>query len=157
MRTTGVLRGREVNVGRKRVEVGRKVGAEVNVLVTRPGSLVRRVAVVGKVAVTVGVRVTEGVAVGSAGVRLGRSEGVMVGAVEVGKGPSSAPEVSARAVLVPLAPWIRSNLLPGSRNANHRKRDNPNIRSRIPQRRMLDGWLIVFVFSLIEVIPKFLK
>lgn len=41
-----------------------------------------------------------GVAVGRVGVSVGVSEGVRVGAVEVGKGPRSESAVSARAVLV---------------------------------------------------------
>ena len=41
-----------------------------------------------------------GVAVGSVGVSVGVSEGVGVGAVEVGKGPRRDPAVRARAVLV---------------------------------------------------------
>ena len=44
-----------------------------------------------------------GVAVGSVGVNVGMFEAVTVGAVDVGKGPRSAPAVNAMAVLVLLA------------------------------------------------------
>jgi hypothetical protein len=124
-----------VFVGTKRVDVGRSVGGpDVRVFV-RPGSLVRRVAVTGKVDVGVSVRVTVGVAVGIVEVIVGRSEGVGVGAVEVGNGPRSAPAVSARAVFVLLAPCSRTTSLAGSRKANQENRLKPSRRASSPMAR----------------------
>jgi hypothetical protein len=100
---TDVLGGlKRVGVGAKRVGC-RVGGAEVRTFVGSPGSLVRGVAVLMKVDVGEGVRVAEGVAVGMVEVMVGISDGVCVGTVDVGNGPISAPEVSARAVLVLLA------------------------------------------------------
>jgi hypothetical protein len=71
------------------------------VKVTR-GWLVRAVKLMTGTGVWVGVRVRVGVRVGVQ-VGLEMSVAVAVGAVDVGKGPSSAPEVSASAVRVLLA------------------------------------------------------
>ena len=76
-------------------------GRGVLVTVAR-GSLVRAVNVMNTSGVAVGVRVRVGVRVGVQ-VGLGMSEAVAVGAVEVGKGPSRASDVSASAVRVLLA------------------------------------------------------
>ena len=91
-----VGRGRGVFVlGGLAVFVGR--GVRVNVA---RACLVFAVNVLSSVGVLVGVRVGVrlGVKVGE-----GTSEAVVVGAVDVGKGPKSASEVSARAVLVRMA------------------------------------------------------
>lgn len=76
-------------------------------------------------------RVTEAVAVGSIGVSVGMSEGVTVGAVEVGKGPKRAPEVIASAVLVPLALLCTSapveGTLKASQSTNSRTINTANI------------------------------
>ena len=73
-------------------------GRGVLVKVTR-GWLVRAVNVMNVIGVEVGVRVRVGVRVGVQ-VGLEISEAVAVGAVDVGKGPSRACAVSARAVRV---------------------------------------------------------
>jgi hypothetical protein len=91
-----------VLVGGTRVAVGRAVRVDVGrgvlVKVAR-GAFVFAVNVMNTTGVTVAVRVTVGVGVLVA-VRVGVSETVGVGAVDVGKGPSSAWEVSATAVRV---------------------------------------------------------
>ena len=133
--TTDVLvGGTEVRVGLVRVEVARAVGeAEIGVLVAvGKASRVRSVGVAGKVDVGVGVRVTVGVGVGMVEVIVGGSEGVYVGAVDVGKGPSSAFAVSARAVLVLLALCTEPNPLAGSLKANQKYRITPSSRALIP-------------------------
>lgn len=83
--------------------VGRIVGRGRGVLVcVGRASGVRSV----RVKYTKGVRVRVGTKVGvwlAVGVGEGISEAVAVGAVEVGKGPSSACDVPASAVLVPIA------------------------------------------------------
>src|SRR5688572_27397469 len=88
-----------------RVRVGRGVlvagGRGVLVNVAR-GTSVLAVKVMNGIGVCVGVRVLVGVRVGVR-VREGVSEAVWVGAVDVGKGPNSACDVSATAVRVLLA------------------------------------------------------
>ena len=74
------------------------VGRGVLVNVART-AMVRSVRVVSGIQVCVGVRVRVDVRVGVE-VGAGVSEAVGVGAVKVGKGPSSAPDVSATAVRV---------------------------------------------------------
>jgi len=66
-----------------------------------PGTLMRGVAVSMKKRRGVRVGVFVGVSVG-VGVMVGVFDAVEVGRVPVGKGPRSAPEVNAMAVLVPL-------------------------------------------------------
>jgi hypothetical protein len=85
-------------VGRGGTGVRVRVGRGVLVNVAR-GSRVRAVKVMRGTGVVVGVRVLVAVRVG-VDVGDGISEAVCVGAVEVGKGPSSASEVSATAVRV---------------------------------------------------------
>ena len=93
-----------VFVGFRRVDVGCRVGAEVAVtVIIGLGTLVRGVPVSVIVMVGLGVRVTDGVGVGIVDVGEGTCDAVCVGAVDVGNGPRSASDVSARAVLVPLA------------------------------------------------------
>ena len=81
------------------------VGGGVLVNVARD-SRVRAVKVTNTSGVAVGVRVRVGVRV-EVPVGPGVSEGVALGAVAVGKGPSRACEVSASAVRVLLAPRCR--------------------------------------------------
>ena len=137
--------GGDVRVGLRRVDVGRRVGAEVEKAgaVSR-GSRVRRVAVTGKVVVGVGVRVLDGVAVGIVDVMVGVSVGVCVGAVDVGNGPRSASDVSARAVLVLFA--VRNTSIPwvASPNVNQSHRKAPIIRAHIPAARRLSRLLVRF-------------
>lgn len=104
----GVLVGRiGVLVGRIGVfvEGGRLVGASgVDVpMSVGSGSRTRGVALTSKVAVGVEVRVRVGVAVAIVEVAVGISDGVDVGAVDVGKGPSRAAAVCAMADFVPAA------------------------------------------------------
>ena len=96
------VRGMDVFVRGTEVRVGlTDVGANVEMPVAvAPGWWVRDVAVGRKVAVGVGVRVEVGVGVGIVEVMVGISDGVCVGTVEVGNGPSRASDVSASAVLV---------------------------------------------------------
>ena len=113
--------GTDVRVGLMRVEVARPVGearSEVG-----KGSRVRDVDVTGKVDVGVGVRVSVGVAVGMVEVIVGGSDGVYVGAVDVGKGPRSAWEVRARAVFVLLAPCSEPRSRAGSPKVSQKKED----------------------------------
>jgi len=105
---------------------------------------VRRVAVTGSVAVRVGVRVGEGVAVGMVDVMVGVPVGVRVGAVEVGKGPSRASEVSASAVLVPAAPKKPPASLPGPRNANQIQSSAAKRAASTPRVRRLDRLPVKF-------------
>ena len=138
--------GTGVFVGMRRVEVGRDVGgAAVMVpVVVGPGSRVRGVAVTGKVAVGEGVIVAEGVAVGIVGVRVGRSEAVAVGTVEVGKGPSSASEVNARAVLVLLAVRKMSAVPPEPPKAYQNHRSKPSNRISTCRARELVRRFVTF-------------
>lgn len=135
-------------VGGRRVGVGLGVlvegGRGVFVNVAR-GSLVRAVTVMNTrgVAVAVGVRV--GVRVGVS-VGLGISEAVAVGAVEVGKGPSRACEVSARAVRVRIAFRCRSV---ESRDSREASADTARIK---PINKSIANTIIASRFSL-----KFLK
>jgi hypothetical protein len=89
----------------------------VLVLVAR-GRSVLEVKVITGTGDGVGVRVRVGVRVGL-GVMVGVSETVAVGAVDVGKGPSSALEVSAMAVRVRLA--SRGSISPVERLETKRK------------------------------------
>ena len=122
--TDVLVGGADVRVGLRRVEVAPTVG-EAKIAVGK-GSRVRGVDVTGKVEVGVSVRVTVGVAVGIVDVIVGGSEGVVVGAVEVGKGPKSAWEVSARAVFVVLAPCSELRSRAGSPKANQKNRIKPS-------------------------------
>lgn len=142
----------EVRVGLTRVDVGAKVDeAEIVVpVVMSLGSRVRRVAVPANVGVIEGVRVAEGVAVGMVGVIVGRSDAVLVGTVEVGNGPSRASEVSAKAVLVLLAPCSRATSLAGARNTNQNNRKSPKKRIRIAPTRTRDGVVIVVIFHFLH-------
>jgi hypothetical protein len=120
------------------MRVGRTGGVGVTSAVeVGPGSRVRGVFVTGNVAVGEGVTVEDGVAVGIVGVRVGVSEAVAVGTVEVGNGPSSACDVPARAVLVPLAIRNRFRSPIGPRNENQIHRIAASNRARTPIARML--------------------
>ena len=131
--TEVLVRGTEVRVGLTRVSVGMSVEVGVG-----PGTRVRRVAVTGSVGVIVGVRVGEGVAVGMVEVMVGVPVGVRGGAVEVGKGPSSASEVRASAVLVPAAPKKPPASAPGPRNANQIQSSAAKREASTPRVRKLD-------------------
>src|SRR5687767_1849011 len=122
-----------VRVGTVRVDVGRPVGEEEMGVVT--AARVRWVAVDTNVRVGVGVRVSVGVAVGMVDVTVGGSVGVRVGAVEVGKGPISAWEVRASAVLVLRTPCRMPRSSPGSLNANQKYRITPRKRTVRPTAR----------------------
>ena len=122
-----------VRVGTVRVDVGRPVGEEE--MAVFAASRVRWVAVLTNVRVGVGVRVSVGVAVGMVEVTVGGSVGVRVGAVEVGKGPISAWEVRASAVLVLRTPCRMPRSSPGSLNANQKYRIAPNKRAVKPTAR----------------------
>jgi len=122
-----------VRVGTVRVDVGRPVGEEETAVFA--ASRVRWVAVDTNVGVGVGVRVSVGVAVGMVEVAVGGSVGVRVGAVEVGKGPRSAWEVRARAVLVLRTPCRSPRSSPGSLNASQKYRITLSKRTMRPTAR----------------------
>ena len=104
----GLVAEMEVFVGKIGAVVadGRNVGGRTTtgLVPLGRGCWVRGVKVGINVRVGVSVRVTVGVVVGMVGVSVGVSEAVAVGAVDVGKGPRSESDVSARAVFVLLAP-----------------------------------------------------
>jgi hypothetical protein len=126
--------GRGVSVMITGVLVGRRVGVELGLRVAvrvAVGIAVEMVLVPSTNGVLVGVRDGVRVMVGE-GVMDGVNVVVGEGPVAVGKGPRSASEVSAMAVLVPLAFEIRAAALGCTRNINANQMPIRNRHVRTP-------------------------